>query len=434
MNSEEIAEVITRAPGANLPHRHMPASAGEAARQLLAYHPRSGEATADDIREIVRLLGEPDNGVHTPYTIGDMPAGMMGHPGTWISTGPAGCPQLQLSATIPLLYPQDAPAPDTTLLDRLAVELKPLVEALGGDPEAIRLLDRTRGEFSGDDIVAFATDATESGRDTFSGFFSHNRPPYFPGVQRSLDHAASTIVLHQKHGAEIRARITALHAKAVARFEPLGSTVGDATLIGVMPAIRGVDSVEVAIDITILGDTLKPVPVLLRMSDAAQVSKGEFDGYRIHARDLRRRLKLLAGRDPLDVYEVCPVAARSYEGLSGDGAEDKARQIRGVLKGSGGGDGNGADMTEGRLLDTVMITDRATFRNRTLMVKGVRYPDSILTALIGRPLTDIIDDPRLEGLTVHKAKTDSKDRLNVTVAATKGVPLRSILERMEGGR
>lgn len=431
-----LDDIIAAIPGmehAETPHRYSPTSCGDVARQLLLLHPQATRSSLEEVRELVRQIATMDANVHRPYFLEGRAAGNIGGPGTWISTGHAGSLMLSLSPNVSEIYDADRRPVDPTVVERVTAEIGARIETMGGDPSAFRILRMGRSDFAGDDIVHFATEATESGEDSFSGFFSHLTAPYSPGVQRSLDAGAATVLAHSRHAGEIRRRTAAMRDAIAERFAPIGSTIGETLLVSVEADATGLLHVHTATHMTALGPALTWTNVMLRMGDPHQVGAGEFDGFQQHYKDTRRRQKLMAGREPMDVYTVCPVVARSLAMMNGDEASENARRIRDVVRGKEDDtrQGQGKDFADGKLLDTVRLSGNATFRKNTLMVKGTVLPDTVLAALEGRSISDVHSDPRLEGLIVQKAKMDSKGRLVVTVVPPTGVPLRPLLEALE---
>lgn len=433
MALEEIIAAIPSMPDAHRLHHYSPSTAGDLAMDLLLKHPHSRGTTIDEAKNLVSILAAGDTGVQTPYMLEGRPAGIIGHPGTWISTGQGKAPMFHLSPNVPGIHPRDDMPVDPTVKDRITSEIVARIQAMGVDASGFDVVRIERAAFAGDDVVVFRTQATEKGEDSFSGFFSHLAPPYSPGVNKSLDHGARTVLAHIAHGDEIRRRIDRLRTKVEKRFQPLGSRIGDTVLISVESDASGLKHVHVATDITILDDAFNHMRVFLHMSDPHKTGNGEFDGYRIHYRDLRRRLRLLAGRSPMDAYSICPIVARSYAMLSPDEAMRKAEEIREAIRNAASGqDGNGARISfkDGTLLDTVYLSEGVTYRNRSLMANGHRLPETVLTALVGRPMQDVHPDARLDGLVIKAAKIDGKGRLVVTSHPMDPIPLRPLLDQM----
>jgi hypothetical protein len=425
-------------PGADAPHCHAPMTAAEAARQLLEMHPNAERITMEEAETLVFELGEEaSNGGHRSYQIGGEPGGNIGGPGTWISTGKGkDRPMLGISATMPLLYPQDAMPVDETLLGRLEDDLRMRVSGLGADPSCVRLVERTPSAFGDGDTIAFATPATPIGTDVFHGHFSHNRAPFSMRGQEILDAAARLIVAHHRHADEIRRRLEEMAALVRRRFDPLGATVGETMLVSVHADDAGLTRVEAATPVTILGHAFEPFDVLVRTNSPHVLPKGEFDGLREHSRTQRRRLKLLAGRRPADAYTVCAITARHYATLEGEEARAKAVAVRAAADGrvdEGQRHAGGIEYVDGMLVDVMRIAEGVTFRNRTLMVQDAVVPQTIMQAIVGRPATDVVDDPRLADLRIVSGRRDKKGRTVFVVDGLKPVPLAPVLERLSLG-
>lgn len=436
-DSGSVLGAIGSMEGADLPHIHAPATVGEIVRQILERHPLRDEITHEDAQAVVRLTAGLDGAHYVPYRIGAKDGGNLAGPGTWASVGKGGAAMLQISGTLPIVFPQDDPAPDHTLLTRAATELRSRIGAIGGDPDDVTLIGATRAAFGGEDVITFATPATPSGTDTFHVHLSHIPGPWSPGIEAALDAAARTIATQHAHAGEIRRRIDVIRQRVTGRFGPMGREIGDTTLLGVDTDDAGVTSVKVATMVMVIGDAFEPRAAFLQMNEPYDVPKGEFDSFRIHSRDTRRRLDMLGGRDPIDAYDMCPVVAKDYAAMEPGRARAKALDVRRAMGGrdrepEGEVAKQGAAFVDGRLTDTVYLKEGVTFRNRTLMARNISPPESVMLNLPGRPLTDVIPDERLEGLVVEKAKIDSKGRLSVTIRPVPGVPLRATLESMEG--
>lgn len=433
MSIDHILASIPSMPGAQEPHCHSPMTAGEVVLQLLAYHPMAQRASMEDVEVLVEDMADVAHPSHRPYQIGGEPAGNIGGPGTWISTGKKSI-MLGLSATMPLVYPQGDVPRDTTLLARLTDDLRRRVAAMGFDPDIVSLLAHGKSVFGDGDTVTFASPATASGEDVFHGHFSHNAAPWTPTGDGNLQAAAETIVAHHVHADEIMRRTHDMRNLVVKRFAPLGSRISDTVLISVTTDKGDLKEVRTTTAVTILGHTYDHVDVMVNMVDPHQVPKGEFDGLRDHSRTMRRRLKTLAGRQPIDAFTICPVTARFYGSLPPDEARGRADAVRRAMKRQSTHDarsGNGAEFADGTLFDTVRLADKVTFRGRSLMAQNLTPPQTVLTALPGRPMTDVVPNPLLEGLTVSAARLDKKGRLIVTANPTTPIPLRALLERME---
>lgn len=429
-----VLDAIADMEGAELPHIYCPTSVGDVVRQILAQHPLLPEASRDDARRMIAIVAGLDGAHHVHYGIGERDGGNLAGPGTWASVGKGGQAMLNISGTVPLVYPQASPPADPTLLERAAEELRRRVAAAGGDPAWVVLTGSGKADFGGEDRIEFSTPATPSGTDTFHVHLSHIRPPFSPGIERALDAAARAIIDQRRHPAEIRRRLERIQVLVRKRFGDLGMDVGDTLLLGVEADDTGVVSVKAATPVTILGDAFERRQAFLQMSEPPSRTQGEFDGFRVHSRHTRRLLELLGGRDPLDVYTMCPIAARDYAALRGEEARAKAADVRRAMQGrhdDAHDDKQGADFIEGRLSDTVYLAHGVTFRGRRLMARNIAPPESVLASLPGRPVTDIIDDPRLEGLIIEKVRVDSKGRLSVTTSQPSSVPLRAVLEAME---
>ena len=431
-----ILETVASLEGADLPHIHAPTTVGDVVRQILARHPLLPHASVEDARRMVAIVAGLDGAHHVHYGIGDRDGGNLGGTGSWASVGKGGAAMLSISGTLPLVYPQSDPPEDPTLLDRAAEELRRRVGEISGDPSWVRLLHADKAAFGGEDRITFATPATPGGTDTFHVHLSHIAPPFTAGIERNLDEAAATIVAQHVHADEIRARIDRIRERVERRFHALGMDVGETVLLGVETADGDVASVKAATEVTILGDAFERKTAFLQMSAPESLAKGEFDAFRVHSRDTARRLRTLAGRDPVDACTMCPVAARDYASMDAAAARAKAAEVRRMMDGRHQvprDEKQGPDFHDGRLADTVFLAQGVTFRNRTLMAKGMQPPESVMMNLPGRPLTDVVDDARLAGLVVDKARIDSKGRLTVTVHGVPGVPLRPVLEAMEAG-
>lgn len=436
-SANAVLDAIASMKGADLPHIHAPTTVGDIVRQLLERHPLVDEITHEDARRIVAQTAALDGANYAVYRIGEKDGGNLAGPGTWASVGKGGEAMYQISGTVPLLYPQSDPAVDPTLLERATADLRVRVKAMGGDPDWVRLLDAGRAAFGGEDVIGFATPATPTGRDEFHVHFSHIKSAWTPGIEKSMQAAAASIVNQHRHADDIARRIDLLRRQVLERFGELGREVGETTLIGVEGGDDGITSVKVATRVVMIGNAFEPRDTFIPMADPYNLAKGDFDAFHIHSRDTRRRLGMLAGRAPLDAYTMCPVVARDYAVMDRDRIASKATDVRRAMGGrdAEGPEGRqGADFIDGRLNDTVYIGDTVTFRNRTLMARGIVPPDSVMMSLPGRPLTDVVPDARLEGLIVDKAKIDSKGRLTVTIKPVPGVQLRPVLEAMEARR
>lgn len=438
MTLRTIIDSLEGMPGADAPHCHAPMTAAQAVRQLLEMHPNADRITMEEAEALVFEMGEEaSNGGHRSYQIGGEPGGNIGGPGTWISTGKGrDRPMLGISATMPLLYRQDAMPVDETLLARLEDDLRGRVEAIGGDPSYVRLLERMPAVFGDGDTISFATPSTPTGTDVFHGHFSHNKAPFSMRGQEILDAAARLIVAHHRHADEIGRRLAEMAALVRGRFDPLGATVGDTTLVSVHADDAGLTRVEAATPVTILGHAFEPLDVLVRTNSPHVLPKGEFDGLREHSKTQRRRLKLLAGRIPADAYTVCAVTARHYATLEGDEARAKAVAVRAAADGrvdEGQRHTGGIEYVDGMLVDVMRITEGVTFRNRTLMVQDAVVPQTIMQAIVGRPATDVVDDPRLTDLHIVSARRDKKGRTVFVVDGLKPVSLAPVLDRLERG-
>jgi hypothetical protein len=438
-DSGTVLDAIGSMEGADLPHIHAPATVGEIVRQILERHPLLDEITHEDAEQVVRLTAGLDGAHYVPYRIGAKDGGNLAGPGTWASVGKGGAAMLQISGTLPIVFPQSDPAHDHTVLERAATELRSRIQAIGADPDDVNLLTVTRAAFGGEDVITFATPATPNGTDSFHVHLSHIPGPWSPGIEAALDAAARTIVTHHTHAGEIRRRIELIRDKVVQRFGGMGREVGDTTLLGVETDADGVASVKVATMVMTIGDAFEPRPAFLQMSEPVDIAKGEFDSFRTHSRNIRRRLQMLEGREAVDAYTMCPVVARDYARMDPARAAAKALDVRRAMAGRDGDPDDdtakqGASFVDGRLTDTVRLGEEVTFRNRTLMARNIAPPESVMMNLPGRQLTDVVPDDRLEGLIVDKARIDSKGRLTVTIRPVPGVPLRAMLESMEGGR
>lgn len=436
MTLRTIIESLERMPGADAPHCHAPMTAAQTARQLLEMHPNADRITMEEAEALVfELSEEASNGGHRSYQIGGEPGGNIGGPGTWISTGKGkDRPMLGISATMPLLYKQDAMPVDETLLARLEEDLRGRVTAIGGDATFVRLVERTPSAFGDGETIAFATPATPTGTDVFHGHFSHNKAPFSMRGQEILDAAARLIVAHHRHADEIRRRLAEMAVMVRRHFDPLGATVGETMLISVHADDAGLTRIEAATPIKILGHAFEPLDVLVRTNSSHVMPKGELDGLREHSRTQRRRLKLLAGRSPTDAYTICAVTARHYATLKGDEARAKAEAVRAAADGrveEGQRHTGGIEYVDGMLVDVMRITEGVTFRNRTLMVQDAVVPQTIMQAVVGRPATDVVEDHRLAGLRITSARCDKKGRTVFVVDGLKPVPLAPVLERLE---
>lgn len=425
MDHQEAVRLALAVPEAAHPHRYAPTTNGAIAVHVLRTHPRSGEATAQEIALLVSAIAATGVRSQTPYHFGGSPAGMVGGPGTWISILGGTPGRLHLSPYVADPYPGDEPPVDPSLVSRLTEDLAPLVEREGGDGSAIVLQDRGRAAFSGD-MVAFKTDATPNGWEIFMGNFAHVARPYPPGVVKSLEYAAREIAAHQLHAAEIRRRIDVLHSKVIKRFSGYGLGIEPTRLVsaGIHPDGLRIQTVT---PIGILGHAFEETRVLLQMSYPAMNARGSFDGYRAYRRDLERRTKLMAGRTREEALTVCPVVMRHAARLTASEAAAKKEAVLLAMAGNRDDGGKREDFREGRLTDTVPIGDHVTYRARTLLVQGATLPEAMLERLAGRPLTNVCDDERLAGLVVAKARNDAKGRLHVVTEPEDGVPLRDYL-------
>ena len=428
MDETALRVTIAASPGADARHIHSPQTVGEVVARLLAVHPWASRATTGEIEALVEATAELDGRSQVAYALGGRKAGMLGGPGTWIGIEPTRS-NLDLSHYVPDLYPAGDPPVDPTIMARLAGELAPRVAALGGDPDAVELLEPTRGAFSGEDVVRIAT--ANGPMPAFAGHLAHIRPPYSPSTCRSLDAAAQSVVTHQRHGAAIARRVADVAARIAKRFGPLARHIGETEVIGVEQ--EGDDAaIETATLIDVPDDRLMPSRVLLRMRDPYVRDAQSFDGFRRHSREAKRRLATLGGRAPIDAWTVCGVVARHYASLPQAEARAKAAAIREIESGARDNDDgrSGPDFKDGRLEDTVPLGGETTYRGISLMTRHA-LPDAVMLALAGRPLTDLVDDPHLAGIAVEQARRDSKGRLIVRTTRLDPVPLRPILEAME---
>jgi len=427
-------------PFADQPHHYAGMTCGDIAEQLLAIHPRADEATEAEVETLVAKIALVGSELDA-YWIGGRSGGQIGSTGTWISyaTAKGGSRIMHLSPYHNGLIDPDSPPEDPTVLERVRVELERLSdEFAGASGERIpipTLLRRDVDAFSGKHDKIFHV--APGGEDSFWGSFSHVPLParHSPAVTKSLSDAFAQIRVQHRHWARIETAIAQTAERARKRFEWLGASTGDTHLISVEETDDGdIGSVATTTVLTVLGDQLRPMDVMLNLRNPPRVDKGEMDGWRVHGRDHKRRAKILDGRDPVDAITVCPLLMRTIASLR----PGQRHILRNALLHAAGeirfgpeeeeleGIAQGIGIKDGHIVGTVEMP-RGTWRGRTLQVPQTVLPQTILMALAGKPFSAVIEDPRLDGFVVEKASCDAKGRLNVVMSPMPGVPLRDAL-------
>ena len=431
--------------GGERPHKHSAASVGRLLEQVLVHHPRAGQATQAEAQALVDLLATNHSDVRY-YQFGGKPAGRVGGPGTWIDMMPDHVHSAGQQCTwhtspfVEDMFPVNAPVPDPTVLERVAQELVEAQAAItepGQTPIPIpRLLRAERDTSSGYDIIVYEA---SGGEDRFTGWYSHivlsgKRSITSPKQKAVITETLARMRLHHEQGNAIADGIAHNVTRARTRFEAIGAQIGETLLVSIELDDHGkVSSVATTTAIHTLGDTLSPRPVMLTLRHPPRVDKGEIDGWRVHARDHRRRSAILAGRKPLEAITVCPVLASTIRDL----APDQRRRVRIALEAVAAGTQEGADpdvgdairgvsIRDGRITASVAMT-KGTWRGRTLQVPGVSPPDTMLLALSGRPMSTVLDEPKVADMIIERASNDGKGRLNVVVEEQPGTPYRDVV-------
>lgn len=434
---------IAGLPHSDKPHRYGAMTCGDIAAQLLAIHPRAAEATEGDVRDLVAALAEQGPNL-VEYRIGGQVGGQLGQPGTWVgvATGPGMQRIMHLSPFHNDLIDPDRPPDDPTVMDRVRHELERLSDvfaANSGERIPIPRLLRHQKDITTNRYDLIFHEAP-GGDDHFHGSFSHVALPatHSMAVTNCLDQAFDQIRTQHRHWTRIEAAIAENASRARRRFEAMGAVVGGTHLVSIDKTLNeSLGNVLTTTELDVLGDNLRPRTVMLNLRNPPRVDKGEIDGWRVHARDHRRRQRILAGRDPADAITVCPILARSiprmtpaHQTLLQDALRCIALGRKGPSEAQTDDAVRGLTIRDGHIIGTVAMAG-GTWRGRTLQVPGVTLPDTVLTALAGRPMTAVTEDPRLEGATVARAWCDAKGRLNVAMETMPGVPVRDAIDACE---
>ena len=427
-----LTSLIKTMPGADLPHRHGPMTAGEVTRQLLAMHPLAKGATQEEVAKLVMQVATSDMDTHQLYMLGGIAAGKLGGPGTWISVGGSADGMVMVSATIPVLYTSKTHVTDPTVADRIQAELERRMIEQGENPAIVRVLRAERLDFAGDDNIVFAT---PRGEHSFHGFFSHITH-FSNGERNRLKEAVRDIIAHHVHSDEIERRINLMRRHLEQQFAPLGSNIGETTLLTLdLTETGGLDKVSAVTLVSIVGDDLEWTNVMITTEGPPTGTTS--DRSRILARDTRRRLRILAGRTAAEARTICPVLDDHL--TSGINADLVLQEIEWGRRGGRDEDDEEPDglpakgfmMRDGRLSATVQLGEGVTWRNRTLQAAGQTLPQTLLAVLPGRPMHSVCGHPSLADMTVATARNDAKGRLTVTAEPVVGRPLLATLKRLK---
>lgn len=429
---------IQAMPHATTPHRYAAMTCGDIAAQVIAIDPCGDQATEEEIRDLVAAIASPTE--TTSYKIGGRFRGGLGGNGAWISIDRDHAPPktILLSPFHNGLIDPDHPPRDTTVLGRVRTELERLSEKFAANSgERIPIPRLLRHEI---DLVSGKRDLifheAPGGEDHFDGTFSHIPLPaaHSPAVTNSLEKAFDQMRTQHRHWAHIETAIEWNARRARKRFEAMGAVVGATHLISVETTPDdGVGSVATTTVLDVLGDDLRPHTVMLNLRNPPRIDRGEIDGWRVHARDHRRRQRILAGREPVDAITVCPVLVRSVPDMAPGHSTLLQDALRCIALGRRGPSEaqmdeavRGLAIRDGHITGTIAMAG-GTWRGRNLQVPGTILPDTVLAALAGRPASAVTEDPRLHDATIERAWCDGRGRLNVAMETMPGVPVRDAI-------
>ena len=337
----------------------------------------------------------------------------------------------QSSGRIPGLFRRGDMPKDKGVHARALVHINETLRTMGREASALDTRepeDNHKSDFQ-TTIITIATPERSGETYELHGHFAHRGEVEF---DRSAQDIARLIAARSDHRAEVEAMRRGIEEDIGARIAKVDSmrVVGSGFQIDTWRTLRKGEFAGTAnADVEMLGPRLTPQTVRIGRSDEYRQLKRVTTLHRAHQRQR-------GDKEADEALQCDPILANAILGLDPRYAADLLAEMESLLRGRGRNPTNPrlrriANLSVHRGIIRAPVTLGAKIRHHRdhIQAKPIRaVPETMLTAMPGRPMREVLDHPWLEGLTILRASVNSYG-LRLRPAET-GVPLAPALDAL----